>query len=137
MRNVICTLLLSCLMLAGCDRLDDTGAIREVLPGTWGFSYELLGDADLGVEFSYDRVVFGSDGTCAIAYEGGALTGTYQAGDAVIRIVSLLPDGSERIMLWRIRSFSPYEIETEYDFEIGGQQVTAVVTLTRLTGAGL
>ena len=156
----VIALLLCCTLLSGCDKLDDGNdeVVTSILPGTWAFSYTLKGDAAIGVGFDYEQVIFGTDGTCAITYldtyepllddegnpvkdeEGntvyvpvyGALKGTYQAGSAVIKIVSSDIGGQERTLLWRILSFTARQVVAEYDFDVDGQPVTAVVTLDKL-----
>jgi len=124
------TLLALTLLPAGCDSLDDDGAINEVIEGTWAFKYST--DRPLDFELAYERVVFRHDATCAIEYDGGSLSGTYRAGDAVIRID--YDDGGEtKQMLWLLRSFSKEQIVAEYTFDYdGGGDVTAVVTLDRI-----
>lgn len=123
---------LMCGAVAACDKLsDDDDMVVEVLPGTWAFSYELVSEADTGLSFNYDHVVFRADGTVSIVYPGGSMEGTYQAGSAVIRIVGTTDDGQERQMLWRILTFSEQQITAEYEFEFGEQSVTALVTLDR------
>ena len=136
-----------------CDKLDDGGdeAINEVLVGTWSFSYELQSEDDVDLSFSYEQVIFRSDGTCAITYPDGlkpvldadgnetgeyeqaysALTGIYRASNAVIRIESSDVGGEERVMLWVIQSFSEKRLTANYDFELDSQPVRAVVTLEK------
>ena len=138
------TWMLCSLLLAGCDKLDDSddGTIREVLPGRWAFSYVIQSDEDPGLEFSYKQVTFNEDGTCAITYvdrmddEGNpvmaALHGNYVASGAVIRIVSSEIDGEERVMLWRIVSLSLTQLVAEYDFTMDGNSLTVIVTLDKL-----
>ena len=120
-------------MLSSCDKLDDSdsGIMEEVLPGKWSFSYAFKDDADPGLEFQYKYVLFNEDGTCALTYNDGALNGTYQATSSMIRIVSSDFDNEERIMLWRIISFSPKQIITEYSFDQNAQSYTVVVTLDK------
>lgn len=152
--RIIAPLLAFLLLLAACDKLDDSGdgAINSVLPGTWSFSYELQSDDDTGLAFEYEKVIFGADGTCAITYldhdepvldaDGNdtgqyvhvyeALHGTYRASNAVIRIDSSEADGQERTMLWAVRSFSDERIVADFDFDLDGQHVRAVVTLERV-----
>ena len=134
--------LTAAMLLTACDSLDKNGAINEILPGDWAFNYELQSDVETGLSFSYEQVIFRADGTCAITYPDGydedgnvvygALSGTYQAGDASIYIQGVLDDGVEREMLWRILSFSQKEIVAEYEFEFQGQSVTAILTLERI-----
>ena len=137
-------------MLTGCDKLDDGDdqIIKELLPGTWVFTYELKSEQETGLEFNYEQVIFQEDGSCAITYidyydfqedEKGemvavpvydALKGTYEAGASVIRISSVM-NGQEQIMLWRILSFSAKQITAEYEFELSGQKIIAIVTLDK------
>jgi len=119
------------LLLSGCDKLDDSGdAISEILPGTWLFSYDLQSDEDPGLMFSYDQVIFTDDGNCVITYPGGQMDGTYRANGSVIRIDGII-NGETHTMLWRVRSFARKKIVAEYDFELGRQHITAIVTLDR------
>lgn len=146
-------------MLSACDKLDDSddGIMNEVLPGKWAFSYAFKGDVDPGLDFQYRYVLFNEDGTCALAYIVGeeprtddagnhvldnegrvvydavydALHGTYQATRAMIRIVSSDIGGEERILLWKITSFSAKRLVAEYSFNLNAQSLTAVVTLEK------
>ena len=118
--------------LTSCDKLsDDDDAVAELLPGTWGFSYELLSAKETGLSFSYDHVIFRKDNTVTITYPGGQMDGIYRAGSAEIRIEGKLDDGQERVMHWVILSFSDKQIKAEYKFEFNEQAVTALVTLDR------
>lgn len=123
-------LLLTCIGLTACEELSqDDGVIREVLPGTWSFTY--AADGDLGMELNYKLIIFNANGTCSITYDDGQLDGTYRTGDALIRIDS--PDlGEDRALLWRLVSFSPYEVIATYLYEAGGQTITVTVTLTKV-----
>ena len=119
-------------MLTSCDKLsDDDDAVAELLPGTWAFSYELQSAENTGLSFSYDHVIFREDNTVTITYPDGQMDGTYRAGSAEIRIEGDLGDGQDRVMHWIIQSFSDKRIKAEYKFELGGQTVTAYVTLDR------
>lgn len=119
-------------MPAGCDKLsDDDDAVAELLPGTWAFSYELQSEEETGLSFTYDHVIFREDNTVTITYPDGQMDGRYRAGSAEIRIEGQLADGQERLMHWVILSFSSNRIKAEYKFELGGQSVTAFVTLDR------
>jgi hypothetical protein len=40
-------------------------------------------------------------------------------------------NGQEQIMLWRILSFSAKQITAEYEFELSGQKIIALVTLDK------
>ena len=118
--------------LTACDKLsDDDDMVTEVLPGTWAFSYELQSEEDTGLSFSYDHVIFRTDGTVSIVSPDGTMEGTYRAGSAVIRIEGKTDDGEDRQMLWRILTFSNQQITAEYEFEFGEQNVIAIVTLDR------
>ena len=160
-RHLYTIVLALCIVLTvGCDRLDDgdDGLVADVLPGEWAFSYELLSDDDLAMEFNYKQVIFRRDSTCAITYidgyaerldeqgrpvvgiDGepvyepvwGALNGTYQATNSMIRIVSSDFDGTERVLLWRISSLSSRRIVAEYEFEYSPSKFAiAVVTLDK------
>ena len=110
-----------------CDKLGGDNAINEVLPGTWSFSYTTSEEMD--VEFEYELIIFQADGNCAITYDGGEETGTYRAGDATVLIDALNLDEP---MLWRVISFSPYQIVAEYDFESKGHTITATITLEKV-----
>lgn len=119
------------MLLASCDKLDDgDDAIVEVLPGTWLFSYELQSEAETGLTFQYDHVIFRTDGTCSITYPDGSMEGTYRAGSAVIKIEGEA-GGEQRTMLWRILSFTKKQVVAEYEFEYNEESVTAIVTLDR------
>lgn len=125
-------LLVSLPLVSSCDRLsDDDDMVAEVLPGTWAFSYELQSEEDPGLYFSYDHVIFRTDGTVSITYPDGSMEGTYRAGGDVIRIEGRLDNGDEQLMLWRIIAFSAQQLTAEYDFEFGGQRIKALVTLDR------
>lgn len=123
----------ACFALTGCDKLDDSDGdiMNEILPGKWSFSYVFKDDADPGLEFEYKFVLFNEDGTCALTYDDGALTGTFQATSAMIRIVSSDIDDQERTILWRILSISSKQIIAEYSFDLHGQSFTVVVTLDK------
>ena len=123
----------ACFALTGCDKLDDSDGdiMNEILPGRWSFSYAFKDDADPGLEFQYNFVLFNEDGTCALTYDGGALTGTYQATSAMIRIVSSDIGDEERTILWRILSLSSKQIIAEYSFDLHSQSYTVVVTLDK------
>ena len=122
-----------CLLTFGaCDRLsDDDDTLAQMLPGTWAFSYELQSEEETGLNFSYDHVIFRTDGTVSITYPEGSMEGTYRAGGDVIRIEGRLDNGEEQLMLWRIVAFSAQQLTAEYDFEFGGQRIKALVTLDR------
>lgn len=124
---------MACFVLTGCDKLDDSDGdiMNEILPGRWSFSYAFKDDADPGLEFQYNLVLFNEDGTCALTYDGGALTGTYQATSAMIRIVSSDISDEERTILWRILSLSSKQIIAEYSFDLHSQSYTVVVTLDK------
>ena len=124
---------MTCFALMGCDKLDDSDGdiMKEILPGKWSFSYVFKDDADPGLEFQYKFVLFNEDGTCALTYDDGALTGTYQATSAMIRIVSSDIDDQERTILWRVVSLSSKQIVTEYSFDMHSQSYTVVVTLEK------
>ena len=134
-RWIILTMMawMACFVLTGCDKLDDSDGdiMNEILPGRWSFSYAFKDDADPGLEFQYNFVLFNEDGTCALTYDGGALTGTYQATSAMIRIVSSDIGDEERTILWRILSLSSKQIIAEYSFDLHSQSYTVVVTLDK------
>ena len=134
MKKIFVWMLILCCILAGCDKLEDGNAdvVREVLPGTWSFAYELQSEEETGLEFSYDHVIFRKDGTVSITYPGGSLEGTYEAGSAVIRIEGQADGTDTRQRLWRIVSFSGKEMKVEYIFDLHGQEVTALVTLEKV-----
>lgn len=116
--------------VTACDELDRDGdAILEVLPGKWAFTYET--SENLGMEFNYEYVVFNSDGRCAITFPGGQDEGTYRASDDAIAIdTGETLDG--RIMLWRVDSFSPYEVTATYTFDWQGTTATATIWLEKV-----
>ena len=122
------------LMLTGCDKLDDGDAslVREVLPGTWAFSYELQSEEEVGIEVDYEYVIFRDDNTVSITYPEGSLEGTYEAGSVAIRIDGAVDGGSQQQMLWRIITFSKKKITAEYKFDWQDQAVTAIVTLEKV-----
>ena len=134
-RWIILTMMawMACFVLTGCDKLDDSDGdiMNEILPGRWSFSYAFKDDADPGLEFQYNFVLFNEDGTCALTYDGGALTGTYQATSAMIGIVSSDIGDEERTILWRILSLSSKQIIAEYSFDLHSQSYTVVVTLDK------
>ena len=131
-RVVLAVFALSATLLlpSACDELsrDDT-VISEVVQGTWSFTYDIKGD--IGLTFSYEHVIFNADGTCAITYPDGALHGTYQTGDGFIRI-----DSDETLnakpMMWRIQSFSPYQVSAEYVLELEDRDVLITIWLERV-----
>lgn len=133
MKRITLFLLMLCTLLASCDRLDDgdEGLVREVLPGTWAFSYEFQQE-DTGLSFSYDHVIFRKDGTVSITYPDGSLEGTYEAGSVSILITGDMGTGEMRQMLWRILSFSTRQLVLEYQFDLNGQSITALVTLQKV-----
>ena len=133
MKRITLFLLMLCTLLASCDRLDDgdEGLAREVLPGTWAFSYEFQQE-DTGLSFSYDHVIFRKDGTVSITYPDGSLEGTYEAGSVSILITGDMGTGEMRQMLWRILSFSTRQLVLEYQFDLNGQSITALVTLQKV-----
>lgn len=129
---LVVSIVLMASILTSCDKLsDDDDAVAELLPGTWGFSYELLSAEETGLSFSYDHVIFRKDNTVTITYPDGQMDGTYRAGSAEIRIEGKLDDGQDRLMHWVIQSFSDKQIKAEYKFEFNEQTVTALVTLDR------
>ncbi len=130
MRSKIHILLLSLLLLTGCEELSHDGnAIMEVLPGKWAFTYET--SENLGMAFNYEYVVFQADGRCAITFEGGQDEGTYRASDDAIAI-----DAGEslngRVMLWRVSSFSPYQVTATYTFDWQGATTSATIWLEKV-----
>ena len=103
LRLAVVTAVAMILSMSSCEELSKDGsAINEVIEGTWSFTYELTGD--VGMDFNYEHVIFRSDGTCAITYPDGQLSGTYQASDDVIMIDSEDTPNAEP-MAWRILSF--------------------------------
>ena len=122
------------LLLAGCDKLDDgdAGLVKEVMPGTWAFSYELQSEEEVGIEVDYEYVIFRDDNTVSITYPEGSLEGTYEAGSVAIRIDGAVDGGSQQQMLWRIITFSKKKITAEYKFDWNDQAVTAIVTLEKV-----
>ena len=122
------------LLLAGCDKLDDgdAGLVKEVLPGTWAFSYELQSEEEVGIEVDYEYVIFCDDNTVSITYPEGSLEGTYEAGSVAIRIDGSVDGGDQQQMLWRIITFSKKKITAEYKFDWHDQTVTAIVTLEKV-----
>jgi len=122
-------LLTIALSLTACEELGGDDAISEVLPGHWAFSYTTSEELDL--EFEYDMIIFNADGTCAITSESEEQYGTFRASDAVVVIeAEHTPNGQP--MLWKILSFSPYQIIAEYDYEDNGQRVTATINLEKV-----
>lgn len=122
-------LLFASALLSACERLGGNEAINAVICGTYTFTYETSEPLDM--DFDYEYVVFRPDGTCALTYEDGELSGTYRAGDAAIVIEGEgTPDGKP--MLWRVVSFSPYDILADYTFDNNGLPVTAVIKLEKL-----
>ena len=134
MKKNLCflTLILS-ILLTGCDKLEDgdSNVVKDVLPGGWAFSYELLSEEETGLEFEYEMVYFNPDGTIRITYPDGEMTGTYEAGSSIIKIEGNI-DGETRQMIWRILSLSEKYIKIEYKFDFGGQDVTAIVELEKV-----
>ena len=126
------TMILS-ILLTGCDKLEDgdSNVVKDVLPGGWAFSYELVSEEETGLEFEYEMVYFNQDGTVRITYPDGEMTGTYVAGSSIIKIEGNI-DGETREMIWRILSLSDKYIKIEYKFDFGGQDVTAIVELEKV-----
>ena len=116
------------LTLAGCEELSSDEAIGEGIQGTWTFSYDTSEELDM--EFSYEHVIFRTDGTCALTYPDGQLEGTYRASEAVIAIDSEEFPNKEP-MLWRITEFSPYAIVAQYILERGEGSVLITIRLER------
>ena len=134
-KTMILSIMTMCaLMLTGCDKLDDgdAGLVREVLPGTWAFSYELQSEEEVGIEVDYEYVIFRNDNTVSITYPEGSLEGTYEAGSVAIRIEGNVNGGEQQQMLWRIITFSKKKITAEYKFDWNGKSVTAIVTLEKV-----
>lgn len=137
MKQFLCWLMLALIgsgVLSACDKLDDgdDGALQGVIVGDWDFSYELLGNEDTGLAFEFQQVIFRQDGTCSITYPEGSLEGTWRAGNSVIKIEGSIDNGDMQTMLWRVQSFSARQLVAEYDFEINGTSVKAVVTLDKV-----
>ncbi len=152
MKKILIGMMMLCsLLLTGCDKLDDSddGMVKEILPGHWAFSYVIQSEEDPGLEFNYKQVIFNEDATCAITYdeevhyqddEGNwhteivekALNGTYVANNSVIRIVSSDIGGEEQVMLWSIVSLSTKQVVAEYNFNMGGGNMLAIVTLDKI-----
>ena len=131
MRRLLTVMALVLLALTSCDKLEDSGAIGQILPGRWAFSYRSTEPLDF--ELSYRYVEFGTDGTCAVVYSTGSLNGTYRASDAAISIVASDERGDERTFLWRVLTMSPSQIVTEYIHQQAADHtVTLTVTLERL-----
>lgn len=123
------TLLTLGFCLMACEELGGDDAISEVMPGNWAFSYTTSEELDL--EFEYELIVFNADGTCSITSDEGEMSGTYRASDAVV-VIDAERTPNDRPMLWKILSFSPYQIVAEYEFEINGQSVTATIRLEKV-----
>lgn len=152
MNKILIGIMMLCsLLLTGCDKLDDSddGMVNDILPGHWAFSYVIQSEEDPGLEFEYKQVIFNEDGTCAITYdeevhyrdeEGNwhteivekAITGTYVANNTVIRIVSSDIGGEEQVLLWSIVSLSTKQLVAEYNFNMGGGNMLAIVTLDKI-----
>lgn len=123
--------MLAILLPAGCDRLEDSGIVSELLPGRWAFSYRT--SEELGFELTYKSVVFEADGHCALLYNGGEMAGTYRANDATIRIEAIDEAGQEHVLLWQVLTVSPRQLVTEYHHQLSdGRIITISVTLDRL-----
>lgn len=134
MKKKLLPMLFLCCLLWRCDKLEDGDAdvICDILLGTWAFSYELQSEEETGLTFEYDHVIFRTDGTVSITYPGGSLEGTYQAGNAVIRIEGKTNGEETRQMLWRIISFSSQTLTADYSFDFNGQSITALVMLEKV-----
>ncbi|MBR1505034.1 MAG: hypothetical protein IJ614_02880 [Prevotella sp.] len=160
MKQTLTLLMLLATLLSGCDKLDDgdDDVMRSILPGAWAFSYVFHGDQELDPGLDFRQVIFEGDGTCAITYldtyvptvddEGnpvldedgnqqyepvfGAYHGTFECSSAMIRIVSHEFGDEERILLWRVVSYTAKQITAEYDFSQNGKSATATVTLDKL-----
>ncbi len=135
MKHVLCWIWVALLggsVLTACDKLDDgeEEVLQGIIVGDWAFSYEL--DADIGVAFEFEEVIFRQDGTCSITYPEGSMEGTYKAGQSVIRIEGTIDNGTTQTMLWRVRSFSERQVVAEYSFDVNGKSVTAVVVLDKI-----
>jgi len=130
MRLLLAVVAVAGLLLGSCDKLEkEDEVINEVIQGTWTFTYEIKGD--IGLAFSYEHVIFHEDGTCAITYPDGELTGTYQAGDGFIMIDSEETPNTKP-MMWRILSFSPYQVSAEYVLELEDQDVLITIWLEKV-----
>ena len=118
-------------VLTACDRLEDSDVTGETLVGRWAFSYKVSQPVDY--ELAYKHIIFQADGACALTYDGGQLSGTYRASEAVIRIEGKLDDGRPQLMVWRVLSMSPYRIVAEYDHQFSDDShVMFTVTLDKL-----
>ena len=125
------TVLLLGVLMAACDKLEDSDVTGDTLIGRWTFSYKT--SEPLDYELSYKFVTFNADGSCALIYDGGQLEGTYRASMAVIRIDATTSDGKEHTLLWRVLSMSPYQIVSEYEHEMNdSRQIRMTVTLDKL-----
>ena len=125
-------ILFASLLNATSARLSLTKWVKEVLPGTWAFSYELQSEEEVGIEVDYEYVIFRDDNTVSITYPEGSLEGTYEAGSVAIRIDGSVDGGDQQQMLWRIITFSKKKITAEYKFDWHDQTVTAIVTLEKV-----
>ena len=122
---------LAAIVPLSCDKLEDSDVTAEMLPGKWSFKYETSEALDYALSYQY--VVFGSDGSCALTYDGGQLEGVYRASRAVIRIDAVIDDGNEHTLLWKVLSLSPYKIVAEYTHAFNdGHEATLTVILEKL-----
>ncbi len=120
-------------MLTGCDHLEDgDDALVQTIVGDWQFSYQLPEDSELGIGFLYDEMQFRSDGTCAILYPGGSISGTYRASSDVVSISGSDDTGQQYTMLWTVQSFAPRKIVATYLLEYRGDIYPIAVTLERI-----
>ena len=124
-------MLLLGVLMAACDKLEDSDVTGDTLVGRWTFSYKT--SEPLDYELSYKFVTFNADGSCALIYDGGQLEGTYRASMAVIRIDATTSDDKEHTLLWRVLSMSPYQIVSEYEHEMNdSRRIRMTVTLDKL-----
>ena len=108
------------------------------IPGIWDRTAALLQnyapyrDTFGGLAERLEDVIFNTDGTCAITYTTGEMTGTYRASQDLIRI-DAIADGEAHTMLWRVLSMSPSKIVAEYEHSFSNERkVKMTVTLNRL-----
>ena len=118
-------------IITACDKLEDSDVTGEALIGRWAFSYKVSQPIDY--ELAYQHIIFQADGSCVLTYDGGQLSGTYRASEAVIRIEGTLDNGRQQLMVWRVLSMSPYRVVAEYEHELSDERyVTFIVTLDKL-----
>ena len=122
-----------CMLLTACNSSDELD-INDIIVGTWDYTYTLESEEDVQAPFAFVDVVFRADHTCGLTYDDaagkGEHTGTYEAGNAFIRIDYQLR-GESRSMLWQVLAFTERSITVKYKIKYDTLDVIATVQLSK------